>query len=356
MPDIDYIVSTRKLSKRFDTRVATEKGWEKRTVAAVSNVSLDIAPGETLGLVGESGCGKTTLGRLLALFYEPSDGTITLQGVDVGKLKPRDIKSMRQQVQMVFQDPMSSLNPRHTIESILTEPMKIFGRDRASVRREKAGELLESVGLSAKNLGKYPHEFSGGQRQRITIARALVLNPAFVVADEPVSALDVSVQSQILNLLQDIKQEFHLTYLFISHDLAVVHHLADRVAVMYLGRIVEIADRETLFRDARHPYTQSLLSSVPTRHTQMLCVDEPPRRELRSVRTARCSLSGLHSMARAAPEPRAVESNCRRVSREPSLHMVVLLSRILVCEGSYCATFHTAFSAIENDPIIFSSR
>lgn len=264
MPDIDYIVSTRNLSKRFDTRVATEKGWEKRTVAAVSNVSLDIAPGETLGLVGESGCGKTTLGRLLALFYEPSDGTITLQGVDVGKLKPRDIKSMRQQVQMVFQDPMSSLNPRHTIESILTEPMKIFGRDRASVRREKAGELLESVGLSAKNLGKYPHEFSGGQRQRITIARALVLNPAFVVADEPVSALDVSVQSQILNLLQDIKQEFHLTYLFISHDLAVVHHLADRVAVMYLGRIVEIADRETLFRDARHPYTQSLLGSVPT--------------------------------------------------------------------------------------------
>lgn len=264
MPDPDYVVSTRYLSKRFDTRIATEKGWEKRTVAAVSDVSLDIAPGETLGLVGESGCGKTTLGRMLSLFYEPSDGTITLQGVEVGTLKPRDIKAMRQQVQMVFQDPMSSLNPRHTIESILTEPMKIFGRDRGSVRREKAGELLESVGLSAKNLGKYPHEFSGGQRQRITIARALVLNPAFVVADEPVSALDVSVQSQILNLLQDIKKEFHLTYLFISHDLAVVHHLADRVAVMYLGRIVEIADRDTLFNDARHPYTQSLLSSVPT--------------------------------------------------------------------------------------------
>ncbi len=264
MPDLEHVVSTRNLSKRFDTRVATDKGWEKRTVAAVSDVSLDIAPGETLGLVGESGCGKTTLGRMLALFYEPSDGSITLKGIDVGKLKPREIKPMRQQVQMIFQDPMSSLNPRHTIESIPTEPMKIFSRDSASVRRQKAGDLLESVGLPAKSLGKYPHEFSGGQRQRVTIARALVLNPGFIVADEPVSALDVSVQSQILNLLQDIKQEFHLTYLFISHDLAVVHHLADRVAVMYLGRIVEIADRDALFADARHPYTQSLLSSVPT--------------------------------------------------------------------------------------------
>jgi oligopeptide/dipeptide ABC transporter ATP-binding protein len=264
VPDPSPVVSTRNLSKIFDTRIATEKGWEKRTIAAVSDVSLDIAPGETLGLVGESGCGKTTLGRMLALFYEPSEGTLTLQGVDVGRLKPRQIKPLRQQVQMIFQDPMSSLNPRHTIESILTEPMKIFSRGRSDLRRKKAGDLLESVGLSAKNLGKYPHEFSGGQRQRITIARALVLNPAFVVADEPVSALDVSVQSQILNLMQEIKEEFHLTYLFISHDLAVVHHLADRVAVMYLGRIVEVADREKLFRDARHPYTKSLLSSVPT--------------------------------------------------------------------------------------------
>jgi oligopeptide/dipeptide ABC transporter ATP-binding protein len=258
------IVSTKNLSKRFNTKVATEKGWKKTTVAAVSDVTLDIAPGETLGLVGESGCGKTTLGRMLSLFYLPSEGSMIIHGVDVSTLKPKQVKPLRQHVQMIFQDPVSSLNPRHTVESILTDPMKIFSKDSAQVRREKAGNLLEAVGLSATDLSKYPHEFSGGQRQRITIARALVLNPAFIVADEPVSALDVSVQSQILNLMKDIREEFNLTYLFISHDLAVVHHLSDRVAVMYLGRIVEIAARDSLFNDARHPYTHSLLRSVPT--------------------------------------------------------------------------------------------
>jgi oligopeptide transport system ATP-binding protein len=260
----DIIVSTKNLSKRFNTKVATDKGWKKATVAAVSNVTLDIAAGETLGLVGESGCGKTTLGRMLALFYMPSEGTMTIRGIDVSDLKPKQVKPLRQHVQMIFQDPVSSLNPRHTVETILTEPMKIFSRDTAVVRRQKAADLLEAVGLSGDALSKYPHEFSGGQRQRITIARALVLNPAFVVADEPVSALDVSVQSQILNLMKDIREEFNLTYLFISHDLAVVHHLADRVAVMYLGRIVEIASRDSLFEDARHPYTHSLLRFVPT--------------------------------------------------------------------------------------------
>ena len=264
MDNKDVIVSTRNLTKRFNTRIATKKGWKKKTIAAVSDVTLDIAPGETLGLVGESGCGKTTLGRMLSLFYLPSEGSMHIQGVDVSALRPKQVKPLRQHVQMIFQDPMSSLNPRHTVESILTEPLKIFSAGNAGTRRQKAADLLEAVGLSAADLGKYPHEFSGGQRQRITIARALVLNPAFIVADEPVSALDVSVQSQILNLMKDIRKEFNLTYLFISHDLAVVHHLANRVAVMYLGRIVEIAERDSLFDHARHPYTQSLLSSVPT--------------------------------------------------------------------------------------------
>jgi oligopeptide transport system ATP-binding protein len=269
MDKTQIIVEANNLTKTFATKIATEKGWEKKTVAAVTDVSLAINAGETLALVGESGCGKTTLGRMLSLFYQPSAGQLSIAGNAIDGLKNRQLKPLRQHVQMIFQDPMSSLNPRHTVESILTEPMKIFPdkgktKNSAECRSERAAELLEAVGLSKADLAKYPHEFSGGQRQRITIARALVLNPAFIVADEPVSALDVSVQSQILNLMKDLREQYNLTYLFISHDLAVVHHLADRIAVMYLGRIVEIADRDSLFSDARHPYTQSLLRSVPT--------------------------------------------------------------------------------------------
>ncbi len=260
----DIIVSTANLTKTFDTKVATEKGWEQKQVKAVTDISLEIVRGETLALVGESGCGKTTLGRILSLFYTPTSGEFDLNGENVVGLKRKHIKPLRQHVQMIFQDPMSSLNPRHTVESILTEPMKIFGSGNAEENRKKAGDLLESAGLPREDLRKYPHEFSGGQRQRITIARALALNPAFIVADEPVSALDVSVQSQILNLMKDLREEFNLTYLFISHDLAVVHHLADRIAVMYLGRIVEIAPRDSLFEHAVHPYTRALLGSVPT--------------------------------------------------------------------------------------------
>jgi oligopeptide/dipeptide ABC transporter ATP-binding protein len=262
--DNNNLVDMRHLSKKFKLKVAGPSGPEKRELLAVSDVSLQISKGETLALVGESGCGKTTLGRLLALFYQPSEGSLSINGVDVTGLSRKQLKPVRRQVQMIFQDPVSSLNPRHTVESILTEPMKIYSLHDARERHDKAANLLEAVGLPPTDLKKYPHEFSGGQRQRISIARALVLNPAFIVADEPVSALDVSVQSQILNLMMDLREEFHLTYLFISHDLAVVHHLADRIAVMYLGRVVEVASRDDLFNQPVHPYTRALLSSVPS--------------------------------------------------------------------------------------------
>ena len=257
------IVSARNLSKVFPTRISTNKGWEKREVRAVSDVSLEINSGETIALVGESGCGKTTLGRMMSLIYPASSGELSINGQLVEGLSRRQLKPLRQDVQMIFQDPVAALNPRHTVEYILSEPLNIFSRGDAHQRSARVLSLLEAVGLAASDLKRYPHEFSGGQRQRISIARALSLNPAFIVADEPVSALDVSVQSQILNLMKDLRDEFNLTYLFISHDLAVVHHLADRIAVMYLGRIVEITTREKMFSKPVHPYTRALLASVP---------------------------------------------------------------------------------------------
>jgi oligopeptide transport system ATP-binding protein len=253
----DALVVARQLTRSFASSAGSER------VKAVDHVDLDIASGETLALVGESGCGKTTLGKMLALLLPPTDGSLCIGGDDVAGLSARRLKPLRRRVQMVFQDPVSSLNPRHPVETILTEPMKNFRMGNRDERRAAAVELLDAVGLSARDLRRYPHEFSGGQRQRITLARALAPRPDFIVADEPVSALDVSVQSQILNLLVDLRSRFGLTYLFISHDLAVVHHIADRVAVMYLGRIVEVARRDELFARPRHPYTRALLASAP---------------------------------------------------------------------------------------------
>jgi oligopeptide/dipeptide ABC transporter ATP-binding protein len=230
---------------------------------AVDGVSLRIEPGETLGLVGESGCGKSTLGRCIARLYQPTAGAIRFQGKDITQLPGRSLRPMRQNIQMIFQDPMESLNARHTVGDIIKEPFVVQRIGNSAFRSKRVTELLNIVGLPARSATRYPFEFSGGQRQRIGIARAIALNPKLVICDEPVSALDVSIQSQILNLLVDLQREFSLSYLFIAHDLAVVKHVSDRVAIMYLGKIVETADSETIYRDARHPYTQSLISAIP---------------------------------------------------------------------------------------------
>ena len=230
---------------------------------AVDGVSLRIGRGETLGLVGESGCGKSTLGRCIARLYRPTAGTIRFQGQDITHMRARSLRPMRQNIQMIFQDPMESLNARHTVGDILAEPFVVQRMGNRAWRSKRVTELLNIVGLPARSATRYPFEFSGGQRQRIGIARAIALNPQLVICDEPVSALDVSIQSQILNLLVDLQKEFNLSYLFIAHDLAVVKHVSDRVAIMYLGNIIETADSETIYRDARHPYTQSLISAIP---------------------------------------------------------------------------------------------
>jgi oligopeptide transport system ATP-binding protein len=243
----------------------------KRTtghIRAVDGVNFTIRRGETLGLVGESGCGKSTTARAVAQLYEATGGEILLNGTDLTKATPRELLKHRKDVQMVFQDPYASLDPRMTVRDIIAEPMRIFvnrGLMQMTKREidERVEELMEKVGLNKYFKNRYPHEFSGGQRQRIGIARALALNPQLILADEPVSALDVSIQSQILNLLRDLQKEFHLTYLFIAHDLAVIKYISDRVAVMYLGVIVEVADSEALYDEPLHPYTQALLSAIP---------------------------------------------------------------------------------------------
>ena len=252
------------LTKEFPAEAGMLAGrFSKRVVSAVKDVSFEIYPGETFGLVGESGCGKSTTGRSIMRLTNPTSGSVYFDGKDVAKMGHKELKEMRRDMQFIFQDPQASLNPRMTIGEIVSEPMVIHNVGTKEERMQRVRELLDVVGLNPEHINRYPHEFSGGQRQRIGIARAFVLRPKLIICDEPVSALDVSIQAQVLNLLKDLQDHYGTAYLFIAHDLSVVQHISDRVGVMYLGKMVEISDWKTLYTEPHHPYTQSLLSAVP---------------------------------------------------------------------------------------------
>ncbi|QIY73566.1 ABC transporter ATP-binding protein [Streptomyces sp. RLB1-33] len=289
----DVLLKVTGLQKHFPIR----KGLLQRhvgAVRAVDGLDFEVRSGETLGVVGESGCGKSTMGRLITRLLEPTAGKVEFQGKDITHLGVSGMRPMRRDVQMIFQDPYSSLNPRHTVGTIISAPFKLQGVTPEGGVKKEVQRLLSVVGLNPEHYNRYPHEFSGGQRQRIGIARALALNPKLVVADEPVSALDVSIQAQVVNLLDDLQQELGLTYVIIAHDLSVVRHVSDRIAVMYLGKIVELADRDSLYKAPMHPYTKALMSAVP--------IPDPKRR---NVKSERILLKG------DVPSPIAPPSGCR---------------------------------------------
>ncbi len=285
-----------KLSKHFPVGSGL-LSRQRKVLKAVDEVSFSIGKGETLGLVGESGCGKSTLGRTILRLHEPTSGTVQLDGAPVTGLTAKALYHRRREMQIIFQDPYASLNPRRTILDTLREPLDLHGIGDESLRRQRIEELIEVVGLRKQVLSRYPHEFSGGQRQRIGIARALTLKPKFIVADEAVSALDVSVQAQVLNLIKQLQEDFQISFLFISHDLAVVQHISHKVGVMYLGQLVELADAQTLFDDPKHPYTRALMSAVP--------VPDP------GLKTQRTHLQG------DVPSPLAMPSGCPFHTRCP---------------------------------------
>lgn len=295
-PTAQPLVVVEGLAKHYPVKEGLLFPREVGKVRAVDGVSFTVGAGETLGLVGESGCGKSTVAKLIMRLVEPTAGSVRIDGVDLAALEPAALRSARRALQIVFQDPQASLNPRMRAEDIVVEPLVIQGASRGPQLRKRAAQLLEMVGLSAAQAGSYPHEFSGGQRQRLGIARAIAPQPRFIVCDEAVSALDVSVQAQIINLLQDLQRDLGLSYLFISHDLSVVKHISDRVAVMYLGKIVEMADKRSLYRAPVHPYTRALIASIPVAH---------PR-----LRQSRTRLAGDMPSALAPPAGCAFHTRC----------------------------------------------
>lgn len=272
--DKKVLLEVQKVKKEFVTSKSLT-GKPLKIVHAVDSVDLTIYEGETIGVVGESGCGKSTLGRCILQLIRPTAGNVLYRGEDITKLNKEQMRQMRRKMQLIFQDPYASLNPRMTVLELIMAPLEAFGIGTMEERVQRVKEIMELVGMPENMMNRYPHEFSGGQRQRIVIARALVLNPEFVVCDEPVSALDVSVRAQVLNLIQELKKKKHLTYMFISHDLSVVKYISDRIAVMYLGRIVEIAEKNELYNNPQHPYTKALLSAIPIPD-----VDNKMRREI----------------------------------------------------------------------------